>query len=86
MWKVTYTKQALASFEKLGKSVRVRMYDKLNWLAENFADISPEPLSGDRAGSYKLRVGDYRVIYEYFQSDERIRVLEAGHRSEVYED
>jgi len=43
------------------------------------------PLSENWAGFYKLRVGDYRVIYSL---DETISVLwieKVGHRRDIYE-
>jgi mRNA-degrading endonuclease RelE of RelBE toxin-antitoxin system len=36
-------------------------------------------------GFYKLRVGDYRVVYEFDQAIRVITVDRVGHRSEIYE-
>ena len=44
----------------------------------------PLALSANLAGSYKLRVGDYRIIYEFSEVDENITILKIGHRSEIY--
>ncbi|PSN87628.1 hypothetical protein B9Q03_10285 [Candidatus Marsarchaeota G2 archaeon OSP_D] len=41
-----------------------------------------EPLHGEFAGLYKLRVGDYRVIYAISGRD--VIVLRVGHRSRAY--
>jgi len=43
---------------------------------------SGEPLSGPFAGLFKLRVGDYRVIYA--RTESRYLVLRIAHRREVY--
>jgi mRNA interferase RelE/StbE len=61
---VEYEPEALADLEKLTKSVCQRIVNKINWLAENFDQITPQPLTADLSGFFKLRVGDYRVIYE----------------------
>jgi mRNA interferase RelE/StbE len=61
---VEYEPEALADLEKLTKSVCQRIVNKINWLAENFDQITPKPLTADLSGFFKLRVGDYRVIYE----------------------
>ena len=61
---VEYEPEALADLEKLRKSVCQRIVNKINWLAENFDQITPQPLTADLSGFFKLRVGDYRVIYE----------------------
>lgn len=42
-----------------------------------------EALSGEFKSLYKLRVGDYRVIYAIVNGD--ILVLKIGHRSKVYQ-
>jgi mRNA interferase RelE/StbE len=41
-----------------------------------------EPLKGEFRGLYKLRFGEYRVIFT--KTDDRILVLRIGHRSKVY--
>jgi mRNA interferase RelE/StbE len=81
---VEYEPEALADLEKLRKSVCQRIVNKINWLAENFDQITQQPLTADLSGFFKLRVGDYRVIYE-FDSDERIIFIDrVGHRREIY--
>mgnify|MGYP002778739000 CR=1 FL=1 len=51
-------------FKRLDKLVAVRILKKLQWLSEEGEQISHQPLSANLAGFYKLRVGDYRVIYK----------------------
>jgi len=41
-----------------------------------------EPLKWEFRGLYKLRFGEYRVIFT--KTDDRILVLRIGHRSKVY--
>jgi mRNA interferase RelE/StbE len=45
-------------------------------------DLTPEPLHGPYSGLYKLRVGDYRVIYTF--SADAILVVHIIHRSDAY--
>ena len=44
---------------------------------------SGEPLHGDFAGLYKLRIGDYRIIYAILERD--VLVLRIRHRSKAYQ-
>ena len=44
---------------------------------------SGEALQGEFTGLYKLRVGDYRVIYALLE--EGVLVLRIGHRNKAYE-
>jgi len=41
-------------------------------------------LSGDRQRTWRIRVGDYRVIYEIHDNQLLVLVVRVGHRSEVY--
>jgi mRNA interferase RelE/StbE len=79
-----YKSEALGNIEQLDRQIQSRIIKKITWLAENFEDITPLALSASLVGAYKLRVGDYRVIYEFSEVDENITVLKIGHRSEIY--
>lgn len=57
---------------------------RIHWLAENLDDVKPAALKGDLAGFFRLRVGDYRVIYEILHDERVIVVHLIGHRREVY--
>ena len=61
-----------------------RIVQRINWLASNLCRIRPEALGGDLAGLYKLRVGDYRVIYEVLDGEQMLLVHAIGHRREIY--
>jgi mRNA interferase RelE/StbE len=82
---VEYEPEAFADLEKLTKSVRERVVKKINWLAENFDQIKPQSLTADLSGFFKLRVGDYRVIYEFEREEKVIFIDRIRHRREVYD-
>ena len=44
-----------------------------------------KPLKGRLSGSYRYRVGEYRVVYKIKDGDQLVIVLVISHRSEVYE-
>ncbi|MDZ8226649.1 MULTISPECIES: type II toxin-antitoxin system RelE/ParE family toxin [unclassified Nostoc] len=81
---VEYEPEALADLEKLTKAVSGRIVNKINWLADNFDQITPQPLTADLSGFFKLRVGDYRVIYEFDLDKKTIFIDRVGHRREIY--
>ena len=84
-YSVEYKPQAVADLEKLTQAVRDRIISKINWLAENFDQITPQPLTGNWAGFFKLRVGDYRVIYDFSGELKIIAIVQVGHRREIYD-
>ena len=34
--------------------------------------------------AYRVRVGDYRIIYEIFDSEQKVVLSDCGHRSSIY--
>jgi mRNA interferase RelE/StbE len=82
---VIYEPEAFADLEKLSQDVRKRIVSKIDWLAENFEQISPQPLSNNLSGFFKLRVGDYRVIYEFSDAEQIILIERVGHRRAIYD-
>lgn len=42
-------------------------------------------LSGDLAGLFRYRVGDWRVLYRVDEQAQRVHLLVIAHRREVYE-
>ena len=60
------------------------MLKKFRWLTDNFDSIKPEPLAGPFSGLLKLRVGDYRVIYQANREKKVLTIRLLGHRREIY--
>ena len=84
MYQVEFLPQAINDLRRLDKPVAQRVASKLRWLAENFDSIRREALVGPLTKLRKLRVGDYRVIYEPDRENRLITVHLIGHRSEIY--
>ncbi|MDE2736958.1 MAG: type II toxin-antitoxin system RelE/ParE family toxin [Gemmatimonadota bacterium] len=85
MYHVEFTPNAEADLTKLEASVAQRVLNRLRWLAENFESIRIEALTGRFSGVFKLRVGDYRVLYICDRREQKIIVQFVKHRREVYE-
>ncbi|MCB8977814.1 MAG: type II toxin-antitoxin system RelE/ParE family toxin [Ardenticatenaceae bacterium] len=81
---VVFTSQAEENLAKLDKQIAQRILKKIRWLVENVGTITPEPLTGQFQGVYKLRVGDYRVLYTLEDEQNLIVIRLIKHRREVY--
>jgi mRNA interferase RelE/StbE len=84
-YEVKFSRGAKKQFRKLPIDVQQRIQTKINDLA-----IEPRPngvkkLQGDD-NSYRVRVGDYRVVYEIGDDVLIVTVIKIGHRSEIYKD
>ena len=86
MYQVEFRPSAAQDFDNLDKLVADRLLKKLRWLAENFESVKPEPLTGPFSGLFKLRVGDYRVIYQPDTERKVLTVRLVGHRREIYDE
>lgn len=82
MHKLEWTEDAIEDLQKLDRFITQRILKKITWFSKHFDNIIPEPLSGDFIGTYKLRIGDWRVVYTIEQ--DAIVIQAIGHRREVY--
>ena len=83
-WKAKLTFEAQEDLNNLDKIVWDRVVKKILWLKNSFDQIIPLPLGGGWRGFFKLRVGDWRVIYEIVESEMLIIVHRVDHRDKVY--
>lgn len=83
-WNILFEDEAIGDLERLSRPVREQVFDKLEWFRNHFLEINPLPLGGQWRGFYKLRVGDYRVIYDIKWSVSRLIVIVVEHRSRAY--
>lgn len=78
-YSVTFEPESITDLDLITDFIRLRI------LNINFEQITPLPLTREWSGFYKLRVGDYRVIYEFDRESRIIIIIRVGHRSEVYD-
>ena len=85
MWSVSYTPEALRSLSRMDAVVARRIRAKVLALAAD--PVAPSNNVKKLVGveGYRLRVGDWRVIYTLRHRELTIVVIGVGHRSEVYE-
>ena len=83
-WEIIFTPKAQKDLEKLGGKTKKRVLDKLIWLKNNFEEINPLPLSNKWQGFFKLRIGDWRIIYDMEEPKKRITIHKIDIRDKVY--
>lgn len=83
--RITYLHELLAEFLELDKSVQRQLKRKLDEMHRIELDALPhQALRGEQfRGLYKLRAGDWRLIYKL--ADGEVLFVTLGHRSEIYE-
>lgn len=71
-----------AAFFKLPEKVRLRIERKMDDMGCRLRSFPHYRLSG--SNRYRLRVGDYRIVYTFDLQQNEIHLLAVGHRREVY--
>ena len=84
MYKLDFSPDGRTSLATLDKEIAQRVLDKLRWLLKNIDNIYLLRLKENLSGLYKLRVGDWRVIYEVKREQRVVTVHKVGHRSKIY--
>lgn len=80
---ISYVPSAAKAIRKLDKSVARRLLEAIDDLATDPRPPGFIQLAGGR-GEFRIRVGDYRVVYDVQDGELIILVLRVGHRREVY--
>ncbi len=83
-YEIEFKSEAVIEIKTLTTIVQERILRKVRWLSENFDEITPQALSADLSGLFKIRVGDYRVIYSFDKSAQMITIHKVGHRRNIY--
>ena len=71
-WSVEFSKKAEEDLAKIDRPVRRRIIQKLEWFAENLDSLFPAPLHAEWSDFFKVRVGDWRAVYEINQKEHKI--------------
>ncbi len=79
---VVVTKSAQKQLLALPAEVRERLSGRIEALAKVPRPPDVKKLRGREA--WRIRVGDYRVIYEIHDRILRVIVINVGHRREIY--
>nr|WP_276976831.1 type II toxin-antitoxin system RelE/ParE family toxin [Ferrimicrobium acidiphilum] len=82
-YSVSYLRRADKELDKLPSKLARHIVQEIQTLKENPRGSNCKPLKGFH-GVWRLRVGDYRVIYSIKDEQLLVLVVEVGHRREVY--
>ena len=86
-WKIEWDDRARKELRKLDSFVQkeILSYLRLRVMASNNPRLFGQSLSGNKAGLWRYRVGNYRIICKIEDDTPIIFVIGVGHRKEIYE-
>lgn len=82
-YEVLLSKRANRDLDSLGPALRRRIVLRLEELGEDPFARGTVKLQG-RDNVYRVRVGDYRILYEVLSSEKIVLVEKIDHRSTIY--
>jgi mRNA interferase RelE/StbE len=85
MYALSFSKNALKSLTRMPRNLGYRIEEKLQKLAID--PFAPNPNAAKLQGrdGYRLRVGDWRIIYEINDKQLEILVLDIDSRGSIYQ-
>jgi mRNA interferase RelE/StbE len=82
-YRIEFKRSAAKALKKISKSDQRRIRDRIDDLSGNLPNPDTTKMKGDNP-FHRIRVGDYRIIYEIHEDILLILVLKIGHRKEAY--
>lgn len=83
-YSIIFKRQAIKQMGEIPKKLRDTINEKIVQLAKSpRTNQEVKKLQGEE-GLYRLRVGDYRVVYQLIDDELVILVVKVKHRKDVY--
>ena len=80
--KILFVKSAEKELLSLNKSLGQRIVQKISLLENNPYGQNSQKLEGSKG--YRIRIGEYRVVYIIDKENKTILIIKIGHRKEIY--
>lgn len=84
MYKITFKKSAEKEIQKLPSNVVSRIVPVIEGLSKNPRPTGSKKLAGSKENIWRVRVGDYRVVYLIAEEVKIVEVRRVGHRKDIY--
>ena len=82
-YSIRFTPRALRDFSAFDRPTHQRLRRRIDRLAEDPFPAGAKKLQAEEH-FYRVRVGDYRIIYQVEPKELLVVVVKIGHRREVY--
>lgn len=85
MYAIRFKKSAEKELEKLPGHAIKRVGKAIESLAENPRPIGAKKLEGQKEALWRIRIGDYRIIYFIEDVIKIVEIRRIGHRKDIYQ-
>ena len=83
-YQVVFTKKAAKDIRQLNKADIPRVVESAEALGDDPHPPGSKKLSGTQEEFWRIRVGQYRIIYRIEEEVKVVNVTKVGHRKDVY--
>ena len=83
IYEIIITKYIQKQLDNLPNNIQERVYDKISQLAEEPRPDGVVKLKG-YDNEYRIRIGDYRLVYEIQDEQLIVLLVQCKHRRDVY--
>ena len=83
MYEVLVERTAERDLQSLPQAILKRIIPRIKALSDNPRPSGCHKLTGSR-NDWRIRIGDYCVVYEVDDARKRVRIFRIRHRREVY--
>lgn len=84
-YRIEFAKSARKEFDGLPAKIQARVIEAVQLLATNpFSELLRFKKLKGAESLYRVRIGDYRIVYEVRNAVLLIVVIKIGHRKDVY--
>ncbi len=85
MYLITFKRSAEKEIQKLPNQIIKRLSVAIDGLSSNPRPSGCKKLEGQKESLWRIRIGEYRVIYSIEDTIKIIEIRRVGHRKDVYE-
>ncbi len=82
-YRIEIKRSAAKALKKIPKHDQKRISEKIDNLAENPPNPDTTKMKGNNP-FHKIRIGDYRIVYEIQDDVLLILIIKIGHRKDIY--
>ena len=83
-YRIVISSKAQKDYRKLDPSIQTRVVKAILILETNRTPQQFKSLVGGDIASFRLRVGDYRILYDVYDKEKEVLIIRIGHRKDIY--
>jgi mRNA interferase RelE/StbE len=83
-YQVHLSAKSQRDIKKLDSTIRPRIIKAITKLSKNRTPQQFKPLMGKDIAQFRIRIGDYRILYDVYDYDKTVLIICIGHRKDIY--